>query len=349
MTRGWQLCGGGCGRGCGAVTTSPASSRTRRVDATPAQTPVERGQYIMNVLGACTFCHTPLLPERHARHRAAVRRRRLLRRYRQPDLPDNGNGIGCISTRNLTNDATGLKNATDEQIKNAFRNGIRTDGKKLAPIMPYWIFHNMTDEDADAIVAYLRTVPAVDHTVQRERAAVVSAINDGTHPQAPFIDRSADIPMPRGGANNASAMRGRYLSSHGRPVHRLPHARGGAELVRRSTSRTRRSTRRSRVPEGRARPARSDRTRRSIVTRNLTSDATGPRWAGRRDQIKDAIANGKDRDGNAVCAATHGSVDLAVRRARAGRTSTDIVEYIYEPAGDRQRHGRELRGRRSAT
>src|SRR6185503_6952989 len=175
--------------GCGDNGDKP-------IDAAPqvdADSQVARGQYIMNVLGACTFCHTPL----------------LMNGMRDPSKllagvscffdADPQAGVGCLSTRNLTNDATGLKNATDKQIKDAFRNGIRTDGKKLAPVMPYWIFHNMTDEDADAVVAYLRTVPGVDNAVAPNEPPW-SLYNDGTIPPVPFIDANSQIPFPRGGA-----------------------------------------------------------------------------------------------------------------------------------------------------
>ena len=91
--------------------------------------------------------------------------------------------------------------------------------------MPYWVFHNMTEDDQNAIVAYLRTVPGVDHQVAANEQPWAS-INDGvgavcnmlgtqgtTPCKADFID-PATIPMPSAGfANQASALRGRYLSS----------------------------------------------------------------------------------------------------------------------------------------
>jgi hypothetical protein len=164
MKRGWQflvvatLAVAGCGDD-NRVTPDAA-----KPDADTSQ--AERGQYIMNVLGACTFCHTPLRQDGTRDTDKLFAGVDCFVDIDSPNFVDNGNQFGCISTRNLTPDATGLKNATGEQIKNAFRNGVRTDGKMLAPIMPYWIFHNMTDADADAIVAYLRTIPPVSHTVK---------------------------------------------------------------------------------------------------------------------------------------------------------------------------------------
>ena len=120
----------------------------------------------------------------------------------------NGDKLG---SRNLTNDATGLKNRTDAEIKDMFLNGTRpsaTGMEPLNPVMPYYVFHNMTDEDANAIVAYLRTVPAVDQRRSRARGQL----------RRPRRRRraihAAMIPMPAETyPEQASALRGRYLSA----------------------------------------------------------------------------------------------------------------------------------------
>src|SRR5512135_488854 len=169
--------------------------------------PAARGQYIMNVTGACVFCHTPLNPDGS---------RDMTRQLAGVDClfdvdTDPTNGVGCLSSRNLTNDPTGLMNATDEQIKDAFQNGHRTDGKTLTPIMPYWAFHNMSDSDADAVVAYLRTVPGVNHTIKPNEEPWLDINNNG--PVSPYINPDTDIPMPTTGATDKLAMHGRYLSS----------------------------------------------------------------------------------------------------------------------------------------
>lgn len=203
------------GRGNPVAATGCGDDIKVTVDASPMpdsnQAQVERGQYLMNVLGACTFCHTPLLPNGQRDLDRLFAGVDCFADIDSPNFVDNGNNFGCISTRNLTPHSTGLKNATDAQIKDAFRNGIRTDGKMLAPLMPYFIFHNMTDADADAIVAYLRTVPAIDHAVKANEPPW-SLYNDAPMPATPVIPES-DIPMPTTGASDTSAMNGRYLSS----------------------------------------------------------------------------------------------------------------------------------------
>ena len=308
--------------GCGDNRETLGTDAT--VDGS-GETKAARGQYLMNVLGACSFCHTPLLPNGM---------RDMTRLFAGVDCfidtsagnmtgIDDGGPDGCISTRNLTNHETGLKNVTDKQIIDAFRDGLRTDGKLLAPLMPYWVFHNMSDDDAEAIVAYLRTVPGVDHQV-RANQPPWSLFNDGTIPPTPFLTQ-ADIPFPRGGVNNASAMNGRYLSSMaglcidchtpelGAPGT-LPldftRAYGGGRLFPKEAL-------------GLIDPSYPA----LILTRNLTPDATGLNgWT--KDQIKNAIAKGKDRDNLSVCAATHGA-EISPYAALEPDDLDDIAEYIF--------------------
>ena len=107
-----------------------------------------RGQYIVDHVAACGDCHTPM------GQNGPVPGMYLAGNPSFIALP-NGDKLG---SRNLTNDETGLKNRTDAEIKDMFQNGMRptaTGMEPLNPVMPYYVFHNMTDADANAIVAYL--------------------------------------------------------------------------------------------------------------------------------------------------------------------------------------------------
>lgn len=291
--------------------------------------PVARGQYIMNVLGECTFCHTPLLANGTRDLDNLFAGVDCFADITSPNFQDDGNGQGCLSTRNLTNDPTGLANATDQQIRDAFQNGIRTDGKKIVPIMPWGFFHNMTDEDADAVIAYLRTVPGRSHQVKANEspfaeynAGVITTIPPLLNaPAEPFND--ADIPLPRGGVNNASAMRGRYLATkvglcidcHSATLSPISLEFDKTKLFGggRVFTQDQLGFRDPAFP-----PA--------VAARNLTPDPSGlGGWT--KEQIKAAIANGKDRDGNQVCAGTHGSL-TAGYAALDPQDLDDIAEYI---------------------
>ncbi|MCP1913817.1 mono/diheme cytochrome c family protein [Bradyrhizobium elkanii] len=68
---------------------------------------------------------------------------------------------------NITSDKeTGIGSWTDAEVKRAITKGIDRDGRQLVPPMPYPYFKNMTPEDLDALVAYIRTLPAISNKVE---------------------------------------------------------------------------------------------------------------------------------------------------------------------------------------
>jgi hypothetical protein len=158
-----------------------------------------RGQYLVDHVFACGDCHTPQGPT------GPVAGKYLAG---NADFISFGPGQ-ALGSRNLTNDATGLKNRSDDEIKNMFRNGVRptaTGSEPLNPFMPYYVLHNVTDADADAIVAYLRTVPAVANEIPRRGTAF------DVPAAAPPLDY-AKLPLPAETfPEKASATRGRYLT-----------------------------------------------------------------------------------------------------------------------------------------
>src|SRR4051812_36278214 len=183
---------------------------------TTALTPLQaRGQYLVDHVIACPDCHTP-----RDMMGAPIAAKYMSGAECFVKLP-NGD---CLHSRNLTSDETGLKNRTAEEIKDMFLNGVRpaatsggsADGgagdagsapTALNPVMPYYVFHNMDGDDADAIVAYLRTIPPVNHAVPRRAAAFDVPV------PAPYLDPNV-IPLPKPDAlNKESAMHGRYLTS----------------------------------------------------------------------------------------------------------------------------------------
>jgi mono/diheme cytochrome c family protein len=184
----------------------------------------------------------------------------------------------------------------------------------------------MTDDDANAVVAYLRSIPAVDHQVQANQSPAADYNNGApVWDVQPLLDNQ--IPMPRGGTNNSAAMHGRYLASAtGLCIDcHTPEVAPGAIQLDMSKA----------FAGGKVFPSALlgllDPSYPPVVaTRNLTSDATGlGGWT--KDQIKAAIALGKDQQGKAVCAATHG----AVISPYAGLTDgdlDDIAEYLLSLA-----------------
>ncbi len=109
--------------------------------ATPQQ--IAQGEYLARA-GNCMGCHTARGGEPYA----------------------GGRGIetpfGIIYTSNLTPDeATGIGRWSPDHFWRAMHNGRSADGRLLYPAFPYPNYTLVTREDADAIFAYLRSLPAV--------------------------------------------------------------------------------------------------------------------------------------------------------------------------------------------
>ena len=68
---------------------------------------------------------------------------------------------GVSVSRNITSSKEkGIGAWSDDEIKRAVTHGVSRDGSKLKPPMGYSYYATLTPDDLDAIVAYLRTVPA---------------------------------------------------------------------------------------------------------------------------------------------------------------------------------------------
>jgi len=110
---------------------------------------IARGRYLTTVAD-CFACHTvPEAGKPFAGGRAI-------------ETP-----FGVITSSNITPDSdTGIGAWTDDQFDNAVRKGIRPDGSRLYPAMPYPAYTKMTRDDVLAIRAYLATVEPVHQPVK---------------------------------------------------------------------------------------------------------------------------------------------------------------------------------------
>jgi hypothetical protein len=64
---------------------------------------------------------------------------------------------GVSVSANIT--PTGLAGRSDAEIKTAITQGKRPDGSPMLPPMPFSYYANISAEDLDAIVGYLRSLP----------------------------------------------------------------------------------------------------------------------------------------------------------------------------------------------
>jgi mono/diheme cytochrome c family protein len=128
--------------------------------ASAQQLLAERGAYLVNGVGGCSNCHTPRGPGGATDLLLDKRLSGSTQTFQAPQYTVKGS--------NLTPDrATGLGAWTDDQIKIAIAQGKSRDGRQLAPNMPSAAYAIMTARDRDAIVAYLRGIPAVSNAVQK--------------------------------------------------------------------------------------------------------------------------------------------------------------------------------------
>jgi mono/diheme cytochrome c family protein len=117
---------------------------------------VTRGKYLVTISG-CNDCHTP---------GALLGKPDFSRALSGSEVGFAIPGLGVFAGRNLTPDKeTGLGSWTDDQIISAVTAGIRPDGRRLAPIMPWQALSHLSSDDAHAIVAYLKSLPAVKNAV----------------------------------------------------------------------------------------------------------------------------------------------------------------------------------------
>jgi mono/diheme cytochrome c family protein len=116
-----------------------------------AQTPVQRGDYLVNSILNCGSCHTPRGPAGAEKPFAGGNL------FESPAFK--------VYSSNITPDKeTGIGNWSAEQIKKAVMHGVRTNGATLA-VMPSSYYAALTTTDADAIVAYLRSLKPVKNEV----------------------------------------------------------------------------------------------------------------------------------------------------------------------------------------
>lgn len=124
-----------------------------------------------------------------------------------PADPDKG----LLPAPNLTPDTdTGLGDWTDEQIKNAFLNGIDDDDEPLLSVMPYYVLHNMSAADADSIVMYLRSLPAVSNEIPERQELGFPVVQAQPVP----LDKLPDTTLATSDPRYESAQNGRYLAAN---------------------------------------------------------------------------------------------------------------------------------------
>ena len=121
-----------------------------------AQSPLERGKYLVEGILTCGNCHTPRGPK------GVLDKAKL--HAGGPQVWDTAEYT--VRPSNITPDAeTGIGRWSAEDLKRSIRDGRRPNGEQLSPQMPYGFYKIFTSSDLDAVVAYVRAQPPVAQKV----------------------------------------------------------------------------------------------------------------------------------------------------------------------------------------
>jgi hypothetical protein len=147
-----------------------APPRNLKVAMTPER--IARGAYIFTSVADCDGCHSE-------RDYSLVGGPVVVSgRGRGYILSDIMAGLpGVVVAPNITPDReTGIGAWTDGEKIRAIRDGVDRDGNALFPMMPYAGFRSMSDEDVEAVVAYLDSLPPVRNPLPKTKLPFVPAL-----------------------------------------------------------------------------------------------------------------------------------------------------------------------------
>lgn len=167
------------------------------LDVPSGEEALAHGEHVATIWG-CTECHgenlagTPLIEDPAMAYLYAS------------NLTSGQGGVGGTFT-------------TDDWVR-AIRHGIRPNGQSLI-IMPSSEFYYMSDRDLGALIAYIKSVPPVDHVLPARSFGPVGRmlLYTGALPmQAAKVDNTAPRPQPEPGV---TVEYGSYLASTCRGCH----------------------------------------------------------------------------------------------------------------------------------
>lgn len=162
----------------------------------PADTPVERGEYLVYA-GGCITCHTE---DRDAAERLAG--------GRALESP-----FGTFYSPNITPDReTGIGSWSDEDFVRAFHEGESPDGHAYFPAFPYTSYTGMSREDLLDLKAYLFSLePVTKHNLEHDLPPFMSSRFAAGVWRGRYFESGRFKPDP---AKSDAWNRGAYLVRH---------------------------------------------------------------------------------------------------------------------------------------
>jgi cytochrome c553 len=173
----------------GIITAAPAVAQSNRV---------ERGRYLVEVACFCGVCHNTRDANGQMIPGMELAGGRVLNlkdfRLVLSNIPPGD--IRAIGSNITPDPETGIGRWTDAQIVTALREGRRPDGSLIGPPMPIRVYRGISDDDMMAIVAYLRQVPAVHHSITEHATYPFPLESYG--PPVDHVPNPPDDPVARG-------------------------------------------------------------------------------------------------------------------------------------------------------
>jgi mono/diheme cytochrome c family protein len=229
-----------------------------------AETPVERGSYLVNAVMACDGCHTP--------RPGGV--------FDMSKRFSGGSQVWdetayTVRGSNITPDAeTGIGSWSEADIKRALTEGVRPSGVPLAPQMPFAFYKILTAGDLDAVAAYLKSVAPMRHQVAPPVYKAEMRVTLIPGAEKPIAEDALRDPVKRGFylATIAHCMECHSRRPDGTQDYVGWYGKGGAEF---------------KGPFG------------TVLARNISSHPTAGIGAWTDAEIRQALAQGTGRDGRA--------------------------------------------------
>ena len=193
------------------------------VERTPER--IERGKYLANHVTVCIDCHAtrdwgkfagPIIPGTEGKG--------------GEEFNEQVGGVpGTIFSSNIT--PAGLKEYTDGELLRAYTVGVTRDNRALFPLMPYLSFNQLSQEDAYAILAYIRSLTPIDNRVGESKLNfpldfIVKTIPPKSYAPKPVPDKNNDIEYGRYLATIASCAHCHTPAEKGTPIPGMEYAGG---------------------------------------------------------------------------------------------------------------------------